>query len=97
MHFDPKIQNLLITVYYFLLMSSLLSMQISLGYAYTLEFTGLRPGIYWATPSNLLGYALEFTITRVGSHTLGNMMISKKHWWFSVLSFWVLNSLGEYY
>ena len=61
MHFDPKIQNLLITVYYFQLMSSLLYMQISLGYAYTLEFTGIRPGIYWATPWNLLGYALEFT------------------------------------
>ena len=24
-----------------------------------LEFIGPRPGIYWATPWNLLGYALE--------------------------------------
>ena len=53
MHFDPKIQNLLITVYCFLLMSSLLcrfrwatpTPWNLLGYA--LEFTGLRPGIYY--------------------------------------------------
>ena len=46
--YTPKIQNLLITVQFST--EVIVTVQISLGYACALEFIGLRPGIYWATP-----------------------------------------------
>ena len=55
MHFDPKIQNLLI-IYCLLFFTDVI-------FTIYADFFGLRlrPGMYWATPWNLLGYALEFT------------------------------------